>query len=54
MHMHFVMIVKIDEININTKDEVINPSDGHLGNDKNTISGHENSRITKQSVMCIL
>jgi hypothetical protein len=54
MHMRVVMIVKINEININTKEEVINPSGRHLGNDKNTISGHENSRIAKWSVMGIL
>jgi hypothetical protein len=54
MHMHVVMIIKIDEININTKEEVINPSGGRLGNDKNTISGHPNSRIAKWSVMGIL
>jgi hypothetical protein len=54
MHMRVVMIVKIDEININTKEEVINPSGGHLGNDKSTISGHENLRIAKWSVMGIL
>jgi hypothetical protein len=54
MHMRVVMAVKIDEVNINTKEEVINPSGGRLGNDKNTISGQENSRIAKWSVMGIL
>jgi hypothetical protein len=47
MHICLIMTVKIDEININTKEEVINPSGGRLGNDKNTISGHEYSRIAK-------
>ena len=54
MHMRVIMFAKINEININTKEEVINPSGGHLGNDKNTISGHDNSRTAKWSVMGIL
>ncbi len=54
MHMRVIMAVKIDEIDINTKEEVINPYGGRLGNDKNTISGHENLRIAKWSVMGIL
>jgi hypothetical protein len=54
MHIRVVMIVKINEININTKEEVINPSGGHLGNVKNAISEHQNSRIAKWSVMGIL
>jgi hypothetical protein len=48
------MIVKIIVIRSETINEVMNPSDGHLGRDKNTISGHENSRIAKWSVMGIL
>jgi hypothetical protein len=48
------MIVKIVVIRIKTTNEVINPSGGHLGRDKNTISGHENSMIAKWSVMGIL
>jgi hypothetical protein len=40
--VHVVMIVKIVVIRIETKNEVMNPSDGCLGKDKNTISGHEN------------
>jgi hypothetical protein len=54
MHMRVIMTVKIDEININTKEEVINLSGRHHGNDKNTISGHENLRIAKWSVMGML
>jgi hypothetical protein len=54
MHMRVIMIVKIEKIHINIKEEVINPSGGRLGNDKNRMSGHENSRITKWSVMGIL
>jgi hypothetical protein len=41
------MIVKIVVIRIKTKNEVMNPSGGRLGKDKNTISGHENSMIAK-------
>jgi hypothetical protein len=41
------MIVKIIEIRIETTNEVMNPSSGHCGRDKNTMSGHENSRIAK-------
>jgi hypothetical protein len=41
------MIVKIIEIRIKTTNEVMNPSGGRLGKDKNTISRHENSMIAK-------
>ena len=41
------MIVKIAVIKNETKNEVMNPSGGRLGRDKNTIYGHENSRIAK-------
>jgi hypothetical protein len=42
-----VKIAKIVEIKMKNKDDVINPSGGHCGRDKNTIMGHENSRIAK-------
>ncbi len=45
--MHVVMIVKIVVIRSEAINEVMNPSGGRLGRDKNTISGHENSRIAK-------
>jgi hypothetical protein len=48
------MIVKIVEIRMKTTKEVINPSGGHHGRDKNTILGHKNSRIAKCNVMGIL
>jgi hypothetical protein len=48
------MIVKIIEIIIKTTKDVISPSGGRRGRDKNTISGHENSRIAKCNVMGIL
>ncbi len=41
------MIVKIVVIRIKTKNELMNPSGGCLGKDKNKISGHENSMIAK-------
>jgi hypothetical protein len=41
------MIVKIVVIRSKTTNEVMNPSGGRFGRDKNTISGHENSRIVK-------
>jgi hypothetical protein len=41
------MIVKIVVIRSETINEVVNPSGGNFGRDKNTISGHENSRIAK-------
>ncbi len=40
-------IAKIVEIKIKNKDDVINPFGGCCGRDKNTILGHENSRIAK-------
>ena len=45
--MCVVMIVKIVVIRSKAINEVMNPSGGRLGRDKNTISGHENSRIAK-------
>jgi hypothetical protein len=47
-------ISKIVEIMIKIMKELINSSGGCCGRDKNTISGHENSRIAKYSVMNIL
>ena len=41
------MMVKIVEIRIKTTNEVMNPSGGHRGRDKNTVSGLENSKIAK-------
>jgi hypothetical protein len=48
------MIAMIVEIRIETSNEVMNPSGGHRGRDKNTIPGHDNSRIAKSSVIGIL
>jgi hypothetical protein len=39
--------MKIDEINIKTKEEVMNPSGGRFGKVEITISGHENLKIAK-------
>jgi len=46
-HVRVMMIVKSVVITRETMNEVMNPSGGRLGRDKNTISGHENSRIAK-------
>jgi hypothetical protein len=42
-----VKIAKIVENKMKNKEDMINPSGGHHGRDKNTILGHENSRIAK-------
>jgi hypothetical protein len=41
------MIVKIIVIKSETMNDVMNPSGGRFGRDKNIISGHENSMIAK-------
>ncbi len=47
MHVHIVIILKIDPINVEMMKTIIIPSGGCFGSDENTICGHEYLHIAK-------